>query len=248
METLDSSTQSFIFYTKDTKIIVLAPTLFTELVLHLLSGWRVDKVDDIEACIALRYLDNQWQIDSIICNSTIIRNDLVDAVNIFFLLLVYNVKRLQPSSKLIHCAGYEQNNENTLVLGTHGSGKSMHVITQGILGNKVLADDLVLFYPRRGLFATLGLPIRLRRPIGEFIENYFNASDLLVGSQIAYVRKNAIPVAPAGEVFSLDKFEQFDHDGVKNISIFSVLRHAKKYVLGDHFSSVKKNSKDFFVN
>ena len=104
--------------------------------------------------------------------------DLVDALNQLFLCMCYITVSQLIKARLVHCAGFVENNIQTLVFGKK-AGKSSLILEKMRHGATTLSDDLLMWLPNKTEFLYLGLPIRMRHPLVGWEEHSKKKSELI---------------------------------------------------------------------
>ena len=129
----------------DGLICITAPISFVELAEATLIGWYFAEQEHHSAKtdIVVSYQGNSFCVDSTILDKPKVVDDLLDALNEFFLCLSYLVANKTQAFGLLHCASYAEAGENIILLGEKKSGKSAKTLSKAISGELIYADDLL---------------------------------------------------------------------------------------------------------
>lgn len=138
-------------------------------------------------------------------------SDLINTLNDVFIALAYCVRDAKPECDLLHGAALKNESGFNLYFGQAKSGKSRHIAEACVTDGICIADDLLLYCRKSGLFESLGLPPRLRRPLSGAILEKIDASKLLVGHSLCYFTPDMCNMMPAGQLFSPDRLFELDH-------------------------------------
>ncbi len=236
----------FITRAFDSLISIVAPASFIELAEATLIGWRFveQKSSLAKNDIIVSYRDNLFHVDSTVLNNPKVVDDLLDALNEFFLCLSYLLANKTQEFGLLHCASYTETGKNIILLGDKKSGKSAKTLSKAIAGELIYADDLLLWHAKRGVFVALGLPLRLRRTMISLIDGDTVKDKFIIGKNILYSHQKFFNNAKLGDEFSLDQLklmsENFDF-ATKDISMYKTLLYLKQHLIADNFLSIKKN-------
>lgn len=222
---------------------VVCPDHFTALLQATLNGWRItpattphDHVD-----ILVSYENEIFQIDATVLDAHRRHLDMIDTLNEFFLCLVYLLCAHKTGSILLHCAAFVAGRKNHIIVGQKNRGKSTLVYQKAAEGARILADDLLLWDVPNGLFMTLGLPLRMRRPLYGIAEHPSHRQKFLAGRAIAYSRAGGFNIAPVGEYFALDALFELSPERVaKKLSLLKLRPTLREFRIADGFSSLKK--------
>jgi hypothetical protein len=224
-------------------ICIVAPSFFIDLVEATLNGWSfIEKhSDSIKRDVVVMHKNDSFYIDSIVLDQPKVVDDLLDALNEFFLCLSYLVVNKTKGFKLLHCASYAEADKNIITVGPKNSGKSELILSKAITGKRIYSDDLLLWSTEKGIFISLGLPLRLRRTAISLIKDKSTKEKFLVGKNILYSHRNFFDNAKLGVEFSLDELKVMDRSfKEKDVSIYKLLSCIGPYLISDRFFSHKK--------
>ena len=242
VDTPDRQQKTFVTEAFEGQFCIVAPVFFMDLVKATLNGWQFAEQSCVSPKdIVVSYQDEVFHIDATILDEPKVVEDLLDALNEFFLCLSYLLANKNPALKLLHCASYVDANQNVILLGEKRSGKSEQILAKAMAGHKIYADDLLLWHPEKGEFMALGLPLRLRRSAVSLLKDASIKDRFLIGKHILYSHKKYFNRAALGEQFSLDQIKVMNQDfePVK-ISIYQFLERLEQSLISDNFLSYKK--------
>jgi hypothetical protein len=228
----------------DSLICIIAPASFIELAEATLIGWRFveQKSSLAKSDIIVAYRDNLFHVDSTVLDNPKVVDDLLDALNEFFLCLSYLLANKTQEFSLLHCASYTEAGKNIILLGDKKSGKSAKTLSKTIAGELIYADDLLLWHAKRGIFVALGLPLRLRRTMIPLIDSDTVKDKFIIGKNILYSHQNFFNNAKLGDEFLLDQLklmsENFDF-AIKDIPVYKTLFYLKQHLIAGNFISIK---------
>ena len=227
----------------DGQICIKSPAFFIELAQATLSGWRFAKdapcSKDLD--VSISYQDDLFCVDASILDKPKQTQDLLDALNEFFLCLSYLLANKNPKLKLLHCASYVESGENVILLGEKNSGKSDKTLSIALGGDKIYADDLLLWSVKTSEFIALGLPLRLRRSTALFDKDDSIRDKFLMGKHILYSHKKYFNQAVLGEHFLLDKIQLMEKGfALNNIPIHKFQSQLEQFLISDKFISYKR--------
>lgn len=234
---------TFITKALDTTICIYAPIFFIELAKNTLSGWSFKSIqpNSTEIDISISYQNKVYCLDSVILNKNKNFNDLLDALNEFFLLLSYLIAGRNKTLKLIHCASYQEDGTNIILLGEKHSGKSEQILKKALSDCKVYADDLLFWNPKDSKFIALGLPLRLRRTAISLIKDASIKDKFFKGKHILYSHKNFFNQSALEDYFLLDKIKIMNNQYISNdIPIYKFQKYLEKYLIGNNLISYKR--------
>lgn len=184
---------------------------FHRLISVSLSGWSVLENCEIIKPFSIKIIkgcSGKYEITSDLQYNPTPRSDLIDTLNETFLTISYLLWAKNPKASLIHCGAYQSNGENNILLGSKKSGKSSFVQSQAQKNAVVLADDLLLWLPWKAKFISIGLPLRMRRPIP--VNLFTEKKNYLSGKNIVYINNMAFNSADVGYEFFVDKIAYLD--------------------------------------
>jgi hypothetical protein len=171
----------------------------------------------------------------------LVRGDLLDSLNEFFLQISYLVCTKNNHLRLLHCSSYRDNNENIILVGNKNSGKSRFVQEKAIDNYHIYADDL-LIWTKNTTFVSLGLPLRIRR---ENIQNkQLIKKNFLVGKNILYSHINSFDLAKFGDEFELDKLLlMMPNYSPEKVSLLNTFKVIKKFIIDENLYTIKRKIK-----
>ena len=225
-------------------ICIVAPSFFIDLVEATLNGWSFTekKSDFVKRDVVVLYQNDLFHIDSIVLDEPKVVDDFLDALNEFFLCLSYLVINKTKDFKLLHCASYAEEDKNIITVGPKNSGKSELILSKATTGKRIYSDDLLLWSTKKGVFTSLGLPLRLRRTAISLIKDKSIKEKFLIGKNILYSHQKKFDNAKFGTNFSLDELKIMDKNfKEKDVPIYKLLSCIEPYLIGDHFFSHKKD-------
>ena len=193
-------------------VAVRAPQAIFDLLTVSLSGWDVRPEPEdtqVEPVIDVRDT-GKLQVHSRSYTGARPHSDLINTLNDVFIALAFCVRDSKRHFHLMHAAALKSGGEISLLFGSSKSGKSRYIAERCVKGDVCIADDLILRSETSGLCETLGIPLRLRRPVSLEIVQKIDSSTLLVGHSICYFTPATCALMPAGRVFSPDHLFQFD--------------------------------------
>ena len=216
---------------KDVATTVECPQFMGLLLRGTLSGWSnkhaLQAASDPD--VNVHYDGKRFYINCSVLDISRDYSDIIDALNTVFLCLAYLCLRHWPNKLLLHCAAY-QDQKSLIAFGPKKSGKSTLVTSAAMRGNTILADDLLFWDQKRNCFETIGLPLRLRRPISKTFIAGGIGEKLIVGRSLAYSKLDAFKVAPAGTSFFPDDILEAKELGqFLPIPLFKTISIIKKY-------------------
>lgn len=220
------------------------PVFFIDLIRVTLNGWHFTEVTccSEQVDIIVSHQKDSFYIDATILDKPKIVDDLLDALNEFFLCLSYLTANKNNCFKLIHCASYVEDDKNIIVIGQKKSGKSELVLSKAISGNLIYADDLLLWNPKKGVFISLGLPLRIRKSSPLLSDHTLIKDKFLIGKNILYSHQKYFNNAKFGVSFSLDRLKTVDKNfKTKNVPIHKILTYLEQHLISDNFTSYKKD-------
>ena len=162
-----------------------------------------------------------------------IQSDIVSLINEILIFISYYYVYINKHLQLIHCSSLKLDKKNILIFGKHNIGKSTFCAHQSIKKNTIIyGDDLLLHDTKKGVFKSLGFPIRLRRPIDKKIINNFDKSKIVAGKKLAYIATNFFNSKNSGHTFEIDQFyELLKNSYLKSIKIIDVYKTLKKHTI-----------------
>ena len=223
---------------------IKSPVFFMDLAEATLSGWCFSQqtARSSPADISIAYQDESFYVDASILEAPKVVDDLLDALNEFFLCLSYLTAGKNNTLKLLHCASYVQDRQNIILLGEKNSGKSQQVFTKAMAGYKIYADDLLLWHPKKSEFIALGLPLRLRRSAISLTQDDSIKDRFLIGKHVLYSHKKFFNQALLGERFSIDKIKVMNQSFEPiDIPIHQFLSRLEQSLISDNFLSYKRD-------
>ena len=243
VETLDQYQQKTVI-TKvlGVQLCIEAPAFFIKLANATLNGWHFVEQSELSARdIVVSYQDKRLQVDATILDKPKVIDDLLDALNEFFLCLSYLLANKNTNLKLLHCASYVEADQNVILLGEKKSGKSEYVLSKAIAGHKIYADDLLLWQPKKSEFIALGLPLRVRRSTTSLANDSAAKDKFLAGKNILYSHKKFFNQAELGEGFLLDQVKLMKDGFIAvNVPIYQFQKQLERHLISDNFISYKK--------
>ena len=219
------------------------PRYIAGILSQILTGWAVTRVETVQnqSLISVTFSENCYFVDSILLNKPEAHADLISAINELLVNLVYLVANGEKNFRLVHCAAFVENKTMHVVVGKKNRGKSSLVYRKALEGNEIVADDLLIWQPKVGKFYALGLPIRLRRPVLTLDGEQANPDSFFAGNGIAYSKKNAFHIAPAGKEFLMDRLQELDQNFKPcAVSILKTSAKLEEYIIGPTYTSQKK--------
>lgn len=217
-----------------------APDFFHRLLSVSLSGWKA-----LENCILIdhfcikinRDFDGKFEIVSDLQYNPTPRSDLIDTLNEIFLTISYLLWAKNPEASLIHCGAYKFDGKNNILLGSKKSGKSSFVQSQAKNNAVVLADDLILWLPWRAKFISIGLPLRMRRPIP--VELFIEKKNYLSGKNIAYLNNKTFRTVGVGYEFIVDRISYLNNRKEIEIPFYKWAYMLSKFKIDEKYRQIR---------
>ena len=219
-------------------VVIDAPNFIHKILLLTLSGW-VCEDEEHKNCFELQVRQHQgkFRIKSDLVYTPTPRSDPVDTLNEIFLSLCYLLAAKNPDGFLVHCAAFREKDINNVILASKKSGKSTLVLEKSQQGSSILADDLAIWFPRRGQLMSLGLPIRMRRPVpGKF---KLRKQDFIAGKNIAYSVASTFDCFAVGQLFVPDSIMTFDGRELKTIPFWRWPYKLNQFGIDGAYSQLK---------
>lgn len=225
---------------------LLCPKYIAAMLSQTLMGWQITKIENAQAAspiISVLKGEDGYFVDALVIERPSLCIDLIDVLNEVFVCLAYLYHHQRAQGDLIHCAAYIEGGENHIVVGPKNSGKSTLAHDKAKDGLHIFADDLLFWDPITGQFITLGLPLRLRRPVVMRDGQPADPSHFFAGRSIAYSKQGVFDIAPMGYAFCVDRlwYMQPDHQ-VKAISLIKTASTLREFRIPKYFSSLKKQT------
>jgi hypothetical protein len=212
-------------------VIIECPDFLGLLLRETLSGWRNESMPAAATSgdITVDYDGARFFIACPAISFSRDYSDVIDALNTVFLCLAYLGLRHWPDKILLHCAAY-RNESTRIAFGAKKTGKSTLITQAAMRGETVLADDLLFWNQAQNRFEALGLPLRLRRPIDPALVAAGIGEKLFIGRSLAYSKRGAFAIAPAGTTFFPDDILEAKEFGeFKPIPLSDVLASIQKH-------------------
>ena len=180
------------------------PAPFLQLIETCLTGWQIVEATnpprlDIIVTKSDAVLKISGRTQTIINHSP----DPIDALNYLCLDLAYCCAAQSSNAALLHCAAFGTKGATQIAFGKKGVGKSTLSFHHAYRGDRIFADDLLLWDRSKNRFICLGLPLRMRRPLPKLDTD--PGQRFIAGKSIAYSRRDAFDIAPAGFAFFPDE-------------------------------------------
>lgn len=191
---------------------LILPRGLQGLLARMLAGWEFAEVATIAAPDLKVVEDGGFHLISPHYQSGKSWRDIVSILNEVLVVLAYAARAGVPGSQLIHAAGFERDGETTVLFGARKAGKSVFTARIAATGQRIWADDLLLWLPRGREFRGLGIAPRLRRPVLPDILDALPQDALIVGEYTCYLRADRIDLAPAGRVLRPDRLAELQPD------------------------------------
>ena len=215
------------------RISMRCPTYFASLLAGTLAGWSITNDEaNAEPDVSISFYEDEYTISSKCYDIHFKQTDLISALNDTFICMAYHILTLVEGASLLHCAAYSINDQCNIVVGAKNTGKSTFIYEKARQGHRIAADDLLLWLPKRGLFKTLGLPIRMRRPVlkvdGELADN----DKFYPGENIAYSKLRSFDVVDANTTFHLDRLWQLnDERTLRKVPLLRAFKVLRQYTI-----------------
>lgn len=225
---------NFLLENKDLTVKIRSDAQILKLFLLISNGWHLKKNNKKEFkpdCI-LELNNKKFNLKSNLFSRFKNKShyDLVSILNEFLIFLSYFYCSKLNNYILIHCCGYQQNNQNYILFANHKVGKSEFCAKKLFDKSVLLADDLVLYNKKNAEFKSLGFSIRLRRPIKKHLIDIINKNNFISGKKYSYISSKSINIKKCGEIFHADNF-----------FILSKLQKLKNILISDYFKLLNKN-------
>lgn len=227
---------------EDLTLTVFAPTYFLAMLKETLHGWSIVPGDDgVEPDIMVIHEAEYIQTDARIHAAPLRRTDPIHALNDFFLTLAYLYANHHSRWELVHCAAISREGRNVLLLGDKKSGKSVMAIRHGVGGHGFIADDLLLWNTSRGVFKTIGLPPRLRRPVMDEIIRRTAADAFFAGKDLAYMKVGRYNGVPAAQIIEFDEVRRVKSGAeIEKISLLNYASEIRSRVVSKSYMEFAK--------
>ena len=200
------SQDNFVLRGLSQNIIISSPRFFRNLLEQTLTGWLISsEIENRDADINITIKNDKYVFNTALLRQVPEHSDLIDALNELFLCICYNITSRLNKARLVHCAGFVENNIQTLIFGRKKAGKSSLVLKKARHGATILADDLLIWLPNKTEFLCLGLPIRMRRPLIGWQEQSQSKSEFIAGKRTAYAQKDVFRIKSIGVSFVPEK-------------------------------------------
>lgn len=239
---LDHSQQNWTLSGAGFTINIACPKYFAALLAETLNGWliKVSTNPSKPEIIVARQNDGYF-VDALVLTNPEHHSSIVGTLNEFYVNLAYLISSYTPEAVLLHCAAYQENNRNIILIGEKNSGKSSAVFQNALNGKVILADDLLLWRPDTAEFMTLGLPIRLRRPIVNPTNFEVSGKSFFASNGLAYSRVGTFKVAPVGVHFLLDELRRLSTNyKTEPVNLLRITKTLKSHLIGPDFVTIKK--------
>lgn len=227
-------------------ITLLCPRYFAGLLAQTLTGWTIAQTHATNpADITVRFFDNAYHVDANVLETIQQHDDIIDTLNEVLVCLSYTMTTQTKGAVLLHCAAYGTTEACHIVVGEKNSGKSTLAYDRARSGQSIAADDLLIWIPRQGVFRTLGLPIRMRRPVLSPNGDLADPDKFFAGAHIAYSRKDAFDIMPAGQTLWLDRLWTLGpQHQVQNVPVLKIATTLNRHLIDDSFTRLKKQLMD----
>lgn len=224
---------------------ILCPKYLAAIFAQTLNGWQVSPLhgEDGRPVITVIKDSDRYLVDALVLEHPSLCRDVIDTLNEVFVCLAYLYDHQRGQGDLIHCASYLEQGENHIVVGPKNSGKSTLAHTKAKEGLHIFADDLLFWDPAVGQFISLGLPLRLRRPVVMKDGITADPSHFFAGQSIAYSKLGVFDIAPFGYAFAVDRlwYMQPDHHP-KAVSLLKTASTLREFRIPKRFSTLKKQT------
>lgn len=178
------------------KIYVKATEDIFLLCCNLLVGWTINKTASDRTNIHVTK-QKKYLIESSSLSFSKSHSDLISSFNQFLIILSYLIANGLKNFKLFHGAAILEKKRCVVILGDKKSGKSLFVAETCCKTGSAIADDLLLINANLEIL-TLGLPVRIRRPLGQNFIDLIGPRNLLVGKSLIYVNPRRLRTLKAG--------------------------------------------------
>lgn len=236
------NTQAFLLSVKEEglNITVSAPLFFFQLLQQTLNGWEgVSVLFCEEPDIDVQTKGDQFILKTVLERSVPARKDIIDILNEFFLCLAYLMTAKIEVAKLVHCAAFSQDEKKIVIFGNKKAGKSSKVFEHAEAGAEILADDLLVWLPKRAEFMCIGLPLRMRRPVLGLDQIGSEKKRFIAGRQTAYAHKDAFFVRPAGWSFVPDKIYRLENRRMVSIPFLKWPKIIENHLISSEYTKLK---------
>ena len=219
---------------------IKAPSFFYELLRQTLNGWRfLPWADHSSLDVDVTIEDGQFNIATDLARKVPIRDDLIDALNEFFLCLAYLLTSKTKGACLLHGAAFEESGLYSIVFGKKKAGKSSLIFQKAKDGATILADDLMIWRPKSAEVVCIGLPLRMRRPVVGLTDRGDGRPQFFAGKQTAYTQKDVFRVAAVGQSFTPDRIYRLVDRKLAPVSFIQWPKVIAEHTISDHFTRLK---------
>lgn len=155
--------------------------------------------------IEIDHQEGKYSLYRPVTGFTAVYKDFIDCLNETLLQLAYEMMRLLPDWRMLHCSAVSVSGVNTIAFGEKRSGKSVWAFEQALNKGLLLADDLLAWNPEKSQFICFGQASRLRRPVNQAVFDYLDKSSFIAGESLTYIKHTALNIAPCGYRFEPDR-------------------------------------------
>lgn len=239
---LDHSQQRWTISGAEFSINIACPRYFAALLSETLTGWSIKlSSHSLKPELIIARQDDGYVVDALVLSNPERHASVVGTLNEFYVNFAYLLAARTPKAVLLHCAAYQENMRNIILVGEKNSGKSSTVFQHAINGKCILADDLLLWRTDTAEFITLGLPIRLRRPIVNPTNFDVSGKAFFANNGLAYSRVGTFNVAPVGVRFLLDELRHLSANYTSEVvNLRSIINTLRSHLIGQDFATIKK--------
>jgi hypothetical protein len=205
-----------------------------------LSGWTVlenCKFRNPSSIKIIKGFNGAYQVTSDLQYYPTPRIDLIDTLNEVFLTISYLLWAQNPKASLIHCGAYQLNGQNNILLGSKKAGKSSLVQSLAQKNAVILADDLLLWLPWKAKFISIGLPLRMRRPIP--VSLFTEKKNYLCGKNIVYFINKTFNCADAGFEFFVHRISFLNNGQETEIPFYKWANMLSKFNIDKKYRLIR---------
>ena len=223
-------------------VYIVCPKFFAAILNQTLTGWSICEIAECnDPDVTINFNGTDYLIDAKVLTKPQNHVDLIDALNRFYLCLAYYICGQNDEISLLHCAAFFEGNRTTIVVGKKNIGKSSIVYKKALQRVKIIADDILFWHQKLGKFSSIGLPLRLRRPVITWDGYNANPDHFFAGSTVVYSKNTAFDIAPIGETFLIDELLEVKENFIcKPVSLWKTPGKLAEFLIDEKYTDLKK--------